>query len=342
MKALVLRQYNQFCYEDVPLPEYGKKDVLIKVRACAICGSDVHGMDGSSGRRQPPIIMGHEAAGEIAATGSEVKSFRTGDRVTFDSTIYCGHCHFCRKGMINLCDNRRVLGVSCDDYRLDGAMAEYVAVPEHILYALPDVISFEQASMVEPLSIAMHALRRSKAALAGTAAVIGTGMIGLLVIQLLRLAGCRQIIGVDIADEKLELAARLGATSTFNSSRDDVRAKIRELTTYGADAVFEVLGFTETVRMAVDCTAKGGCLTLVGNLRPWVELPLQSVVTREISLNGTCGSNLDYPDCLELIAGQKVDINAFISAVAPLSEGNSWFRRLYAGEPGLMKVILKP
>ena len=136
MKALVLEEYNQFVYKDMPEPEIASNEVLIQVKACGICGSDVHGMDGSSGRRIPPLIMGHEASGVIVKTGSHIRNFSEGDRVTFDSTIYCGQCFYCRQGQINLCDHRRVLGVSPVEYRQHGAFAEYVAVPEHILYRL--------------------------------------------------------------------------------------------------------------------------------------------------------------------------------------------------------------
>ena len=145
MKALLLKETSTFVYEEVPAPSLGARDVLIAVKACGICGSDVHGMDGSTGRRQPPVIMGHEAAGIVAEAGPEVRGWKEGTRVTFDSTLYCGTCWYCRRGAINLCDNRRVLGVSCEDYRQHGAFAEYVAVPEHILYRLPDAVSFEQA-----------------------------------------------------------------------------------------------------------------------------------------------------------------------------------------------------
>src|ERR1041385_916921 len=131
MKALVLEEYNQFAYGEVPAPEPGPEEVLLAVKACGICGSDVHGLDGSTGRRRPPIIMGHEASGVIAQVGSAVSGWSPGDRVTLDSTIYCGQCEFCRRGLINLCDHRRVLGVSCEDYRQAGAFAEFVAVPQH-------------------------------------------------------------------------------------------------------------------------------------------------------------------------------------------------------------------
>ena len=162
MKALVLEEYKKFAYTDMPAPEPGPEEALIAVKACGICGSDVHGMDGSTGRRRPPIVMGHEASGVIAKTGAEVRHWKVGDRVTFDSTIYCGRCEHCRRGEINLCDNRRVLGVSCEDYRQHGAFAEFVAAPQHILYRLPEGLSFEQAAMVEPFAIALHALGRSR------------------------------------------------------------------------------------------------------------------------------------------------------------------------------------
>src|ERR1700753_4460991 len=134
MKALVMTAYKQFELQDMPTPDVGDKDVLVRVKACGICGSDVHGMDGSTGRRRPPIIMGHEASGVIAEIGAAVNNWKSGDRVTFDSTIYCGNCDYCRRGEINLCDNRRVLGVSCQDYRQHGAFAEFVVVPQRVLY----------------------------------------------------------------------------------------------------------------------------------------------------------------------------------------------------------------
>ena len=173
MKALVLKAYKQFAFEEVPPPEPGPQEALVAVKACGICGSDVHGMDGSTGRRRPPIIMGHEAAGVIALVGSGVTGWGPGDRVTFDSTIYCGECAFCRRGMVNLCDCRRVLGVSCEEYRRDGAFADFVVVPQHILYRLPDGLSFEHAALVEPFSIAFHAVRRTPVTINDTAVVIG-------------------------------------------------------------------------------------------------------------------------------------------------------------------------
>ncbi|MCK5367613.1 MAG: alcohol dehydrogenase catalytic domain-containing protein, partial [Cyclobacteriaceae bacterium] len=158
MKALVLEAYNKLVYKDEPKPEYKPNEILIRVKACGICGSDVHGMDGSSGRRIPPLIMGHEASGVVEEIGSEVTYFTPGDRVTFDSTEYKLNDWYTLKGKYNLSDNRKVLGVSPKEYRRHGAFAEYIVVPEHIVYKLPGKVSFEQAAMIEPVAVATHAI----------------------------------------------------------------------------------------------------------------------------------------------------------------------------------------
>jgi L-iditol 2-dehydrogenase len=343
MKALILKEYNHFIYDDITVPEIDENEVLIKIKACGICGSDVHGMDGSTGRRIPPVIMGHEASGIIEKTGKSVSGWNTGDRVTFDSTIYCGKCSYCKEGKINLCSNRKVLGVSCSEYRQNGAFAEYAAVPSHILYQLPDKISFEHAAMVEALSIAFHAVRRTPIKLNDTAVVVGTGMIGLLVIQSLRLAGCGNIIAIDIDDMKLKQAQNFGANFCFNSTKINVNEEILKLTrNEGADIAFEAVGITSTVNTAINSIKKGGSVTFVGNLSAQIDFPLQYVVTREITIYGSCASSGEYDACLEMIANGKIDVDSLISKVAPLSEGAIWFDKLYNKEPGLMKVILIP
>ncbi len=343
MRALVLTQPNQFSLQDLPVPEIGPEDVLVAVKACGICGSDVHGMDGSTGRRRPPIVMGHEAAGVIARTGRDVKGWATGDRVTFDSTIYCGKCDFCRRGEINLCDHRRVLGVSCEDYRQAGAFAEYVAVPQHIVYRIPDGISFEQAALIEPFTIAFHAVKRAKPAINDSVVIIGCGMIGLALLQALRIAGCGKVLVVDTAADRLEQALKLGADIAINSSTEaPLEAILSHTGKVGVVHAFEAVGVAPTVDLAVRCVRKGGTVTLVGNVSPKVELPLQVVVTRELTLHGSCASAGDYPACLDMMARGKLDVKPLLSAVAPLEEGASWFARLHARERGLLKVILAP
>ena len=343
MKALLLQEYRKLTVTDMPEPEVGARDVLVQIRACGICGSDIHGFDGSSGRRIPPLIMGHEASGVVAGMGGEVTKVKEGDRVTFDSMVSCGECSFCERGQMNLCDDRRVLGVSCDDYRQHGCFAEYAVVPEHIIYSLPDNLPFEHAAMIEPVSVAVHAVKRTPIAKGDTAVVVGTGMIGLLVVQALKAAGCGQIIAVDLADEKLALAQTLGAELGINPKITDAVAAIREATGgRGADVAMEVVGATPTVQTAIEATRKGGHVTLIGNLAPKVDFPLQSVVTRELTLHGTCGSNGEYPECIDLLASGAIQVEPLITAKATLDEGAEWVDRLYAAEAGLMKVILQP
>lgn len=343
MKALVLKEYKRFSYEDVPVPEIGPEDVLIRVKACGICGSDVHGMDGSTGRRIPPIIMGHEAAGIIEQVGRGVSEWHAGDRVTFDSTVVTRQDFYSQKGLFNLSDYRKVLGVSCDEYRQHGAFAEFVAVPQSILYRLPDSLSFERAAMTEPVSVAFHAVNLMTNEINDSAVVVGCGMIGLFVVQALRLKGYGKIIAVDLDASRLDMALKFGADHAIKSDAADVVETVRSLTNgRGADVAVEVVGITPTIGLAVNAVRKGGKITLVGNLSPKVELPLQAVVTRQLTLQGSCASAGEYPACLDMIANGRVKVDEMISAVVPLAEAASWFDRLYAGEPGLMKVIVTP
>lgn len=343
MKALVLKEYNQFSYEDVPVPEIGDEDVLIRVKACGICGSDVHGMDGSTGRRIPPVIMGHEAAGVIERVGSSVKDWQSGERVTFDSTVVTRQDFYSQKGVFNLSDHRKVLGVSCGEYRQHGAFAEFVAVPQSVLYRLPEGLSFEQAAMTEPVSVAFHAVNLIPSEINDSAVVVGCGMIGLFVVQALRIKGCGKIIAIDLDQSRLDMALRFGADHAFKSDDTDLIEKVRALTHgRGADLAVEVVGITPTVNLAINAVRKGGKIGLVGNLSPKIELPLQLVVTRQLAIFGSCASAGEYPACLDMIASGRVRVDEMMSAVVPLAEAGAWFERLHKGEPGLMKVIVRP
>ena len=324
------------------MPAIGDDDVLVRVRACGVCGSDIHGYDGSTGRRIPPLVMGHEAAGVIEAVGAGVNGFHPGDRVTFDSTVSCGTCDFCRSGRINLCDRRTVLGVSCGDYRRHGAFAEYVSVPARIVYRLPDSLPFEHAALVEAVSVAVHAVGLNVPNPSDTVVVIGCGMIGLLVIQALRANSCATIVGVDIDENRRAMATKIGATSVIDGNRD-VRKEVEEFTRGRlADHAFEVVGYRETVLTAIRSVRKGGTVTLVGNLTPMVDLPLQEVVSRQLTLFGSCASNGEYPTCIDLMSRGVIDVTPLITATAPLEDGPAWFERLYAGNGELLKVILQP
>jgi L-iditol 2-dehydrogenase len=236
-----------------------------------------------------------------------------------------------------------VLGVSCGDYRRHGAFAEYVAVPARILYKLPTELPFERAALTEAVSIAVHAVNRRLPAPDETAVVVGAGMIGLLTIQVLKVKGVRAIIAVDVDAGKLELAQRMRAAHALNATAVDVPAAVAGLTGgRGADVAFEVAGVGDTVAAAIRSVRKGGTVVLIGNLAPAVDLPLQTVVTREIAVLGSCGSNGEIPECIDLLARGAIDVDPIISLKAPLEAGPDLFARLYGGDRSLMKVILEP
>jgi L-iditol 2-dehydrogenase len=218
-----------------------------------------------------------------------------------------------------------------------------VAVPARIVYKLPDNLAFAEAAMLEAVSVALHAVAVSKLGGGETALVIGAGMIGLLTLQAARVAGCSQVFVADIDETRLKSAADLGAGKTILASGEELTNEILRLTEgRGVDVVLEAVGRNETIAAGIDCVRKGGTVTLIGNITPQVNLPLQKVVSRQIRLQGSCASSGEYPEAMELMAAGKIRVGPLITAIAPLSEGPAWFDRLHSGEPNLMKVVLDP
>lgn len=341
MNALVLTEYKRLELLKVPKPTItAPTQTLVRIEAAAICGSDVHGWDGSTGRRRPPVIMGHEGSGVIEEVGSLVTGFGVGDRVTFDSTIYCGSCSFCREGLFNLCDNRRVLGVSCEEYRQDGIFAEYAIIEERVLFHLPDRLSFVEAAMAEPAGVAAHALSLASPTLGEDVAVVGAGLIGLLLIKLLRTTTAGRIFAIEVDENRRKKALEVGADYALDPSAVD---QIMTLTGGRMIAtVYEAVGATAPIKTAISICRKGGTVVLVGNVTPAIEMPLQSVVTRQIRLQGSCAINGEYPAVLSMMASGTLDVTDLVSATAPLSQGEQWFQKLYNKEGDLLKVVLLP
>ena len=343
MKALRLDEKSTFSYVDVPVPSVGPDEALVAIHACGICGSDVHGADGTSGRRTPPLIMGHEAAGVVVRVGRDAGSWKEGDRVTFDSTAFCGTCPACLGGRSNLCEQRAVLGSSFSGFRRDGAFAEFAAVPARGLVALPDGLSFERAAFAEPLAVALHAVSLAGDVVRKAVVVVGTGVIGLLVVQALRVAGAGRVLGIDLDSRRLELARRLGADATFRADEEHLVRRVVEATGgRGADVVIEAVGVSAAIQTAIGCARRGGRVVLVGNVMPTIDLPLQAVVTGELTLVGACASAGEMGRSVELLAGGSIDVDPLMSAVAPLADGSHWFEQLHAAPPGLLKVVLIP
>jgi L-iditol 2-dehydrogenase len=343
MKALVLEAYQTLVFKDIPEPNPGFKEVKIRIKAIGICGSDVHGYDGSTGRRIPPMIMGHESSGIIQQVGEGVDRWKKGDRVTFDSTIYDMDDWFSKQGHYNLSDNRRVLGVSCNEYKQDGAFAEYIILPEHVLYPIPENVSFEEASLTEPISVALHALNLSESKAGDRVMVVGAGIIGLMIIQVMKARGYQHIFAVDKDPEKLEMATNMGAEMCLNPEIDDITYAINQRTEFrGADCIFEAVGIQKTIDISFGSIRKGGTIVLVGNLTPEVNMPLQQIVTKQLKIQGSCAICGEYPEALKLLQEKKISTDMLISKIVPLSEGAEWFDRLYTNEEGLLKVILTP
>jgi 2-desacetyl-2-hydroxyethyl bacteriochlorophyllide A dehydrogenase len=343
MKALVLENYNELVYKDVPEPVIKSNEVLVKVMACGICGSDVHGLDGSTGRRIPPMIMGHEASGIIISAGTDVTGWKTGDRVTFDSTVYPLDDWFTLEGRYNLSDNREVLGVSPGTYKRDGAFAEFIAIPQHILYRIPANVTFEQAAMVEAVAVSLHSINIGGLRTGDSCVVVGGGMIGIFILKLLKISGTSKVIVVDNNPKRLDIANKAGADYTYLSTTKNLQEIISALTNRrGADISFEAVGKSESVEIAIDATRKGGKIILIGNISPMIDFPLQKVVTRELKVLGSCAIRGEYEIVLNLLETGKINVDDQISVVAPLSEGARWFDKLYKKEDNLNKVILVP
>ena len=344
MRALVMTEYKRLeLQENFPDPVPGPTEVLVNVEAVGICGSDIHGFDGSTGRRIPPLVMGHEAAGTILEIGAEVHGLSIGQRVALDSTVFCGHCEMCLQGRINLCDNRQVLGVSCGEYRRHGAFAQRVAVPARIAYPVPENVSMEQAALAEAVSVAIHAVRRSAPQPQDTCLVVGAGMIGLLVIQALRASGVQSIAAIDLDPHRLALAQQFGANLALSANLPTLPADVAAWSQQRGPAhVFEVVGAQATVEQAIQLVRKGGHVVLVGNVSPRVEIPLQRIVAGEITLHGSCASSGEYDQALAWMADGSIDVAPIISARCSLDETADWMARLYQGIPNTMKVVVQP
>jgi L-iditol 2-dehydrogenase len=258
-----------------------------------------------------------------------VTAWKPGDRVTFDSTVWCGECGYCRAGRVNLCDSRQVVGVACAEFRRDGAFAEYVTIPQRILHRLPDGLSFEEAAFSEPVGVALHAVRRAGEVAGSTVLVVGAGLIGLLVIQALKSAGAARVIAVDLDEGRLKLALELGADEAIVSGSGAVPE---------VDLAMEVVGAAPTVDLALRSVRKGGQVVLVGNLAPSVPLPLQIVVTRELDVLGSCAIAGEYPEALESIVSGAIRVKPLITASVGLESGIMAFDQAKAR--GALKVLV--
>jgi 2-desacetyl-2-hydroxyethyl bacteriochlorophyllide A dehydrogenase len=324
-------------FQEHSLPPLGQKDVLVQIKAASICGSDLHIFKGHHPSAELPVSVGHEAAGQIIAVGKEVTKHTIGDRVTIEPVISCGQCEFCRRGQYHLCVN-----ISFQYRRGQGAFTPYFVAGEERVFKLPDNLSYEEGALVEPLSVALHAVKKSGIRLGQTSAVFGSGAIGLLVAMLARRASGSRVFVSDINPYRLEKALEFGATDVINSlAADPVETILEKTAQMGVDRSFEAVGLDTTLLQALKALKKGGTATLLGIFKnPDVMVPVNLFVQREISLAGSQGYCWDFQDGLTLLENGVVDLKRLITHRMPLDELQQGFELLTNPKTASIKVVI--
>lgn len=328
--------------EELPVPEPAADEVLVKVAACGLCGTDLHlAVAGDIPVERTPITLGHEGAGVVAAIGRDVKRLREGDRVVLFPAAYCGACRFCLQGRHSLCDRSKVYGMA-----RDGALAEYVAAPERAVIPLPDAVPFEIGAIVtDGVATPFHALRSRGALRAGeTVAVFGCGGLGTHAVMLARLMGAARIAAVDVDEKALARVRALGADAAIDMRQGDPAKAIRAAFGRGADLALEFVGLPETVEAAIRSLDKAGRAVISGVGMGRAALPpLLAFVGREQAVLGSFGMDrADIEDLLALVAAGRLDLSGSISARYPLAEANAALQQLAAKTAGVVRIVVVP
>jgi 2-desacetyl-2-hydroxyethyl bacteriochlorophyllide A dehydrogenase len=343
MKAAVLKGAGEIRIEERPAPKAGPGEVLVRIRASGICGSDIHGFEGKIPDRRPlGIIMGHEAAGDVAEVGAQAGGFKAGDRVAINPLIPCFECYACRRGWFQLCEASVTLGSAMRVYR-DGTMCEFVPVPYRQLYHLPAGVSYQAGATTEPAGNAVHLLNRGALEVGSVIAVFGTGAIGLLVVQAARLAGVRKVIAVDVNSFRLGKAKELGADVIVNARERDPVQVIREETDgRGADLAVEAAGFSATYRQCAEAVRKRGKVIALGFAEQEATFPMRIVIYRELSIIGSTGFTHEFDTTLSLIASGKLNPAPVITHTFPLEEAQKAFQTAADPKANAIKVMVIP
>jgi L-iditol 2-dehydrogenase len=344
MKSAIFKAPREFEIVDRELPVPGRGQVLVKIMASGICGSDMAPYVGKElDRRQPGIVMGHEASGIVESTGEGVVAWKKGDRVAINPQIYCETCRNCRTGNSNLCDNMLLIGSSKRKF-LDGAMCQFLCLSEKQLLELPGNVGFNEGSMLDPIGNAIRVVRNGEVGIGDTVLVIGCGAIGLLVVQTARIAGAATVIAVDRVQFKLDLAAKLGADKCVDSSDPAAaEAAIMKFTKgQGADVVINAAGFAETYELAVRTCRKRGTIVALGYVGTHISFPITDMIFKEIRCVGSTGFSQENTMVLEYLSKDMIKVDDIITDTLPLESIKSGFDRLL--EPGsrAIKVIINP
>ncbi len=337
MKAAVFHSAHNITVEEVPYPSLDPDGVIMKVRACGICGSDLHlyrhgGRDGT--------IMGHEFSGDIVEIGSEVKGINKGDRVVAMSGRGCGQCYFCKRGEFIRCSRLIFLG-----YGIQGAFAEYVSVPNFKLdlycAKLPDALTYEEGATAEPLAVALYAITQTQPKPEDTVVVIGLGIIGLCIIQILKSMGATKIIAGGRRVKRLQIAKEGGADVVVDAAKEDIVAVVKKETPdKGADIVFECAGSPDTFRQAIQMVHRGSKINLVGLYQEPITWSPTFLVGNDITLIG-CGLRWDLPGAINILRTGKVNAKPMITHEYPLEKTKEAFDTQLESEDAI-KVLVKP
>ena len=343
MRAAIIEGTGKMSLIEAPTPEAGPGEVVVRVRAVGICGSDVHGFKGQSGkRRQPGLIMGHEAAGEVYEVGQGVSRWKPGDRVSIDPTAPCGQCVTCSRGWQHLCPHMTVIGSSMRSFK-HGAMCEYVALRESQLYRLPDNLSYAEGAMLDPVGNALHIFNRAPSEIGETVVIFGAGVIGLMAVQVAKLRGAGKVIAVDIAPSRLELARQLGADVLIHSGESDpVEVIRRETEGMGADVLAEAVGLPITYDWAVQAARPRGTVLALGFHVDYIPIPIQPLLFKEVTLIGNTGFSIEQQTSLDVMSAGKIDVKPIITHEMDLSDVQQAFDMLASGSSEAIKIVLAP
>jgi L-iditol 2-dehydrogenase len=328
-------------FKDVESPEINSDEILVEIKAAGICGTDLHILHDKS-HYIPPVTLGHEYSGVVIEIGDEVKDFEIGDKVTSPATINCGICHFCRIGATNRCidPNKRILGVA----RANGAFARYMAVPAKIVHKLPEDIPFEEAALAEPAACAVHATEMISVNMGDSVVILGPGPMGLLILQLAKLAGATQTIvtGITADLDRMKIAKNLGADQTINVEEENPVTTIKKLTDgLGADIVFECSGAPPAQKQAFDIVRRRGKIGLVGLTGREINISLDKIVEGELEVKGSWGTLwTSWKLAIKLISLKKLQVRPLISATLPLEQWEKGFQLMESKEA--IKVLLIP
>ncbi|MGI6030723.1 MAG: zinc-dependent alcohol dehydrogenase [Eubacteriales bacterium] len=338
MKGIVYEGPNRLHYTDVPdvFPKAG--EVKLRVKACGICGSDVHGYLGLTGRRLEPMMMGHEFAGEIMELGEGVTTAQVGDKVAVYPVEFCGECEMCRQGDVHLCLHKRAFGV----LDVDGAFAEYICVPAKCCFPVAEDVSYGVGSLMEPLAVAYRGVGHAGDLTGKTVLLVGTGTIGLLALACVKMKNPAKIFVSDLSDNRLQVAKDMGADVVINPGKEDLKQVILEHTSgKGVDVAFEAVGAASTVQQAMSALRFGGTAIWIGNNKKMIDINMQEIVTRELTVRGSFLYGFDeFKTVVDLLNQGKLNVKPLISKEIPLEEAITYFEKL-AHDPGdLIKVVV--